>query len=158
MHLWLCVSIEHVHLTDWLTLCCHVLHQFALLPLMKSSRLHLTLWRSFNRVLAKICTRNYSRERGQRETGCLIELKCLVFSVTDVFFTLLNVLCFYSQLEEWWLDTAYLEIRTPSQLNVNFGGPAPYLEHCWPPAEGTSLQRASIITWHSLQYWNMIRT
>uniref|UniRef100_A0A671UPC1 Peroxisomal carnitine O-octanoyltransferase n=1 Tax=Sparus aurata TaxID=8175 RepID=A0A671UPC1_SPAAU len=61
-------------------------------------------------------------------------------------------------LEEWWLDTAYLEIRTPSQLNVNFGGPAPYLEHCWPPAEGTSLQRASIITWHSLQYWNMIRT
>lgn len=65
---------------------------------------------------------------------------------------------FHSQLEEWWLDTAYLEIRTPSQLNVNFGGPAPYLEHCWPPAEGTSLHRASIITWHSLEYWNMIRT
>uniref|UniRef100_A0A671UQQ4 Peroxisomal carnitine O-octanoyltransferase n=1 Tax=Sparus aurata TaxID=8175 RepID=A0A671UQQ4_SPAAU len=49
-------------------------------------------------------------------------------------------------LEEWWLDTAYLEIRTPSQLNVNFGGPAPYLEHCWPPAEGTSLQRANLFT------------
>uniref|UniRef100_A0A668T6Z5 Choline/carnitine acyltransferase domain-containing protein n=1 Tax=Oreochromis aureus TaxID=47969 RepID=A0A668T6Z5_OREAU len=61
-------------------------------------------------------------------------------------------------LEEWWLDTAYLEVRIPSQLNVNFGGPAPYLEHCWPPAEGTYLQRASIITWHTLQYWNLLRT
>ncbi|XP_026039841.1 peroxisomal carnitine O-octanoyltransferase-like isoform X3 [Astatotilapia calliptera] len=61
-------------------------------------------------------------------------------------------------LEEWWLDTAYLELRIPSQLNVNFGGPAPYLEHCWPPAEGTYLQRASIITWHTLQYWNLLRT
>ncbi|XP_028326102.1 peroxisomal carnitine O-octanoyltransferase isoform X2 [Gouania willdenowi] len=61
-------------------------------------------------------------------------------------------------LEEWWLDAAYLEVRIPSQLNVNFGGPAPYLEHCWPPAEGVYLQRASISTWHALQYWNMIRT
>ncbi|XP_041649047.1 peroxisomal carnitine O-octanoyltransferase [Cheilinus undulatus] len=61
-------------------------------------------------------------------------------------------------LEEWWLDAAYLEVRIPSQLNVNFGGPAPYLEHCWPAAEGTHLQRASIATWHTLQYWNLIRT
>ncbi|CAL9705763.1 unnamed protein product [Knipowitschia caucasica] len=61
-------------------------------------------------------------------------------------------------LEEWWLDTAYLEVRAPSQLYVNFGGPAPYLEHCWPPAEGIELQRASLCTWLSLQYWDMIRT
>ncbi|AWO96610.1 putative peroxisomal carnitine O-octanoyltransferase [Scophthalmus maximus] len=61
-------------------------------------------------------------------------------------------------LEEWWLDTAYLEVRIPSQLNVNFGGPAPYLEHCWPPAEGVYLQRASISIWHTLQYWNLMRT
>ncbi|XP_051921785.1 peroxisomal carnitine O-octanoyltransferase-like isoform X2 [Hippocampus zosterae] len=59
-------------------------------------------------------------------------------------------------LEEWWLDSAYLEARMPSQLNVNFGGPAPYLEHCWPPAEGTQLQRASVNVWHTLQYWNLI--
>ncbi|XP_061811439.1 peroxisomal carnitine O-octanoyltransferase-like isoform X1 [Nerophis lumbriciformis] len=59
-------------------------------------------------------------------------------------------------LEEWWLDAAYLEVRIPSQLNVNFGGPAPYLEHCWPPAEGTQLQRASVNVWHTLQYWNLI--
>ncbi|XP_059194689.1 peroxisomal carnitine O-octanoyltransferase [Centropristis striata] len=61
-------------------------------------------------------------------------------------------------LEEWWLDVAYLEVRIPSQLNVNFGGPAPYLEHCWPPEEGTQLQRTSINLWHTLQYWDLIRT
>lgn len=61
-------------------------------------------------------------------------------------------------LEEWWLDSAYLELRMPSQLNVNFAGPAPYLEHCWPPTEGTQLQRASISTWYTLQYWDLIRT
>uniref|UniRef100_A0A8D0CQ75 Peroxisomal carnitine O-octanoyltransferase n=1 Tax=Sander lucioperca TaxID=283035 RepID=A0A8D0CQ75_SANLU len=54
-------------------------------------------------------------------------------------------------LEEWWLDAAYLEVRIPSQLNVNFAGPGPYLEHCWPPEEGTQLQRASITIWHTLQ-------
>ncbi|XP_030640253.1 peroxisomal carnitine O-octanoyltransferase [Chanos chanos] len=61
-------------------------------------------------------------------------------------------------LEKWWLDTAYLEVRMPSQLNVNFGGPAAYLEHCWPPCEGTQLERTSIGVWHTLQYWNLIRT
>lgn len=63
-----------------------------------------------------------------------------------------------SQLEQWWLDAAYLEGRSPSQLTVNFAGPAPYLEHRWPPAEGTALERASVCTWHMLQYWNLIRT
>ncbi|CAG11907.1 unnamed protein product, partial [Tetraodon nigroviridis] len=61
-------------------------------------------------------------------------------------------------LEQWWLDSAYLECRSASQLTVNFAGPAPYLEHCWPPAEGTDLERASICSWHMLQYWNLIRT
>ncbi|KAJ8291015.1 hypothetical protein GJAV_G00020430 [Gymnothorax javanicus] len=60
-------------------------------------------------------------------------------------------------LEEWWFDSAYLEVRMPSQLNVNFAGPAPYLEHCWPPQAGTQLERASISTWHSLQYWDLLR-
>uniref|UniRef100_A0A674D2A2 Peroxisomal carnitine O-octanoyltransferase n=1 Tax=Salmo trutta TaxID=8032 RepID=A0A674D2A2_SALTR len=61
-------------------------------------------------------------------------------------------------LEEWWLNAAYLELRYPSQLNVNFGGPAPYLEHCWPPTEGVQLQRNSISMWHTLQYWDLLRT
>lgn len=64
----------------------------------------------------------------------------------------------FSQLEDWWLDSAYLESRIPSQVNVNFGGPAPYLEHCWPPAEGVSLERTSIVTWLTLKYWNLLHT
>uniref|UniRef100_A0A3Q2I3R7 Peroxisomal carnitine O-octanoyltransferase n=1 Tax=Equus caballus TaxID=9796 RepID=A0A3Q2I3R7_HORSE len=44
-------------------------------------------------------------------------------------------------LEEWWLNVAYLDVRMPSQLNVNFAGPAPYIEHYWPPKEGTQLER-----------------
>lgn len=61
-------------------------------------------------------------------------------------------------LEDWWLNAAYLEVRMPSQLHVNFGGPAPYLEHCWPPCEGKQLERTSISLWHNLQYWDLIRT
>nr|XP_014345424.1 PREDICTED: peroxisomal carnitine O-octanoyltransferase [Latimeria chalumnae] len=60
-------------------------------------------------------------------------------------------------LEEWWLNTAYLDVRMPSQLNVNFGGPAPYLEHYWPPKDGTQLERGSIAVYYMLQYWNLIR-
>uniref|UniRef100_A0A8C9RDP4 Peroxisomal carnitine O-octanoyltransferase n=1 Tax=Scleropages formosus TaxID=113540 RepID=A0A8C9RDP4_SCLFO len=60
-------------------------------------------------------------------------------------------------LEDWWLDTAYLEVRIPSQLNVNFGGPTPYLEHCWPLLDGTQLERTSISTWHTLQFWDLLR-
>uniref|UniRef100_A0A671LR32 Peroxisomal carnitine O-octanoyltransferase n=1 Tax=Sinocyclocheilus anshuiensis TaxID=1608454 RepID=A0A671LR32_9TELE len=47
-------------------------------------------------------------------------------------------------LEDWWLDTAYLEVRVPSQLNVNFGGPTAYVEHCWPVRDGTQLERTMI--------------
>ncbi|KAE8596140.1 hypothetical protein XENTR_v10015983 [Xenopus tropicalis] len=60
-------------------------------------------------------------------------------------------------LEEWWLNAAYLDVRMPSQLNVNFGGPAPYLEHYWPAEKGTQLQRASIAVWYTLKYWELIR-
>ncbi|KAF0879424.1 peroxisomal carnitine O-octanoyltransferase [Crocuta crocuta] len=60
-------------------------------------------------------------------------------------------------LEEWWLNVAYLDARLPSQLNVNFAGPAPYFEHCWPPKEGTQLERGSITLWHNLNYWQLLR-
>lgn len=60
-------------------------------------------------------------------------------------------------LEEWWLNAAYLDVRMPSQLNVNFGGPAPYLEHYWPPRLGTQLERGSIATWYTLKFWDLIR-
>uniref|UniRef100_A0A672QGZ2 Peroxisomal carnitine O-octanoyltransferase n=1 Tax=Sinocyclocheilus grahami TaxID=75366 RepID=A0A672QGZ2_SINGR len=61
-------------------------------------------------------------------------------------------------LEDWWLDTAYLEVRVPSQLNVNFGGPTAYVEHCWPVRDGTQLERTSLNLWFTLQYWELIRT
>lgn len=60
-------------------------------------------------------------------------------------------------LEEWWLNVAYLDVRIPSQLNVNFGGPASHMEHYWPPKEGTQLERGSISLWHNLNYWQLLR-
>ncbi|XP_058534087.1 peroxisomal carnitine O-octanoyltransferase [Ochotona princeps] len=60
-------------------------------------------------------------------------------------------------LEEWWLNVAYLDVRIPSQLNVNFAGPSPHFEHFWPPEEGTHLERGSIILWHNLNYWQLLR-
>ncbi|XP_036922025.1 peroxisomal carnitine O-octanoyltransferase [Sturnira hondurensis] len=60
-------------------------------------------------------------------------------------------------LEEWWLNVAYLDVRMPSQLNVNFGGPAAHFEHYWPPKEGTQLERGSISLWHNLNYWQLLR-
>lgn len=97
------------------------------------------------------------RAKSRRNWVCIVFLnQCFLHSW--LCFAKLTALCVHPQLEEWWLDCAYLEVRIPSQLFVNFAGPAPYLEHCWPPAEGTQLERASISTWHTLQYWNMIRT
>ncbi|XP_027247344.1 peroxisomal carnitine O-octanoyltransferase isoform X2 [Cricetulus griseus] len=60
-------------------------------------------------------------------------------------------------LEEWWLNVAYLDVRIPSQLYVNFVGPSPHFEHCWPAMEGTQLERGSIILWHNLNYWQLLR-
>ncbi|XP_032499406.1 peroxisomal carnitine O-octanoyltransferase isoform X1 [Phocoena sinus] len=60
-------------------------------------------------------------------------------------------------LEDWWLNVAYLDVRIPSQLHVNFGGAASHIEHYWPPKEGTQLERGSISLWHILNYWQLLR-
>ncbi|XP_054420077.1 peroxisomal carnitine O-octanoyltransferase isoform X2 [Pteronotus mesoamericanus] len=60
-------------------------------------------------------------------------------------------------LEEWWLNVAYLDVRAPAQLNVNFGGLAPHIEHYWPPKEGVQLERGSINLWHNFNYWQLLR-
>lgn len=101
------------------------------------------------------------RAETRRNWVCVSSLN-LLFSISQTS-SLLTDVVFVSppsppQLEQWWLDTAYLESRSPSQLTVNFAGPAPYLEHSWPPADGTDLERASICSWHILQYWDLIRT
>ncbi|CAI5788801.1 peroxisomal carnitine O-octanoyltransferase [Podarcis lilfordi] len=61
-------------------------------------------------------------------------------------------------LEEWWLNVAYLDARLPTQIYHNFGGPGPYLEHYWPPKEGTQIERGSIAVWHTLKFWELLRT
>uniref|UniRef100_A0A8D0HQR9 Peroxisomal carnitine O-octanoyltransferase n=2 Tax=Sphenodon punctatus TaxID=8508 RepID=A0A8D0HQR9_SPHPU len=61
-------------------------------------------------------------------------------------------------LEEWWLNVTYLEARLSTQIYYNFGGAGPYLEHYWPPEEGTQIKRGCIAIWHTLQFWELIRT
>ncbi|XP_062479637.1 peroxisomal carnitine O-octanoyltransferase isoform X2 [Pezoporus occidentalis] len=61
-------------------------------------------------------------------------------------------------LEDWWLNVAYLDLRISTQIHCNMGGPCPYIEHCWPPKEGTQIERACIYTWHILKFWDLLRT
>ncbi|NWZ72304.1 OCTC octanoyltransferase, partial [Acrocephalus arundinaceus] len=61
-------------------------------------------------------------------------------------------------LEDWWLNVAYLDLRISTQIHCNIGGPGPYIEHCWPPKEGTQIDRACVNIWHTLKYWDLLRT
>ncbi|XP_061202088.1 peroxisomal carnitine O-octanoyltransferase isoform X1 [Neopsephotus bourkii] len=61
-------------------------------------------------------------------------------------------------LEDWWLNVAYLDLRISTQIHCNIGGPGPFIEHCWPPKEGTQIERACIYTWHILKFWHLLRT
>lgn len=60
-------------------------------------------------------------------------------------------------LEDWWLNVAYLDLRISTQIHCNMGGPGPYIEHYWPPKEGTQIDRACINIWHTLKYWDLLR-
>ncbi|KAM4685371.1 peroxisomal carnitine O-octanoyltransferase [Amazona ochrocephala] len=60
-------------------------------------------------------------------------------------------------LEDWWLNVAYLDLRISTQIHCNIGGPSPCVEHCWPPKEGTQIERACINTWHTLKFWDLLR-
>jgi len=57
----------------------------------------------------------------------------------------------------WWEDFAYLEGRYPSAPFVNFGGPGPYMHHCYPPQEGTQIERGAMILYYSLRFWKLIK-
>lgn len=61
-------------------------------------------------------------------------------------------------LEDWWLNVAYLDLRISTQIHCNIAGPGPYIETCWPPKEGTQIERASINIWHTLKFWDLLRT
>ncbi|XP_064022938.1 peroxisomal carnitine O-octanoyltransferase isoform X2 [Pogoniulus pusillus] len=60
-------------------------------------------------------------------------------------------------LEEWWLNVAYLDLRLATQIHCNIGGPGTYIEHFWPPKEGTQIERACVNLWHTLKYWELLR-
>ncbi|XP_005418650.1 peroxisomal carnitine O-octanoyltransferase [Geospiza fortis] len=60
-------------------------------------------------------------------------------------------------LEDWWLNVAYLDLRISTQIHSNIGGPGSYIEHYWPPKEGTQIDRACIHIWHTLKYWDLLR-
>ncbi|NXA67778.1 OCTC octanoyltransferase, partial [Mohoua ochrocephala] len=60
-------------------------------------------------------------------------------------------------LEDWWLNVAYLDLRISTQIHCNMGGPGPYIEHCWPPKEGTQIDRACVNIWHTVRYWDLLR-
>ncbi|NWI08301.1 OCTC octanoyltransferase, partial [Crypturellus soui] len=61
-------------------------------------------------------------------------------------------------LEDWWQNVVYLDLRISTQIYCNIGGPAPYIETYWPPKEGTQIERASVNIWHTLKYWDLLRT
>ncbi|NWS66698.1 OCTC octanoyltransferase, partial [Crotophaga sulcirostris] len=60
-------------------------------------------------------------------------------------------------LEDWWLNVAYLDLRISTQIHGNMGGASPFIEHYWPPKEGTQIERASLNIWHSLKLWDLLR-
>jgi len=63
------------------------------------------------------------------------------------------------QVEKWWEDYAYLMNRMPHAPFVNMSGPSPYSRKDWPPMKGSHslLDRAALITWYTLQFWDILR-
>ncbi|NWH71350.1 OCTC octanoyltransferase, partial [Piaya cayana] len=60
-------------------------------------------------------------------------------------------------LEDWWLNVAYLDLRISTQIYCNMGGAAPFIEHYWPPKEGTQIERACLDIWYNLKLWELLR-
>ncbi|KAM6315274.1 peroxisomal carnitine O-octanoyltransferase [Aegotheles albertisi] len=60
-------------------------------------------------------------------------------------------------LEDWWLNAAYLDLRISTQIYCNMGGSSPFLNHLWPPKEGTQIERACVNIWHILKFWDLLR-
>ena len=59
-------------------------------------------------------------------------------------------------LEEWWLQKAYLETRTPMPLQ-NFSGTGTYLETVWPLKDGTQIERAALSAYLHANFWDLLR-
>lgn len=60
-------------------------------------------------------------------------------------------------LEDWWFSYAYLQLRDPISPLMNFGGAASYYLHCWPPMEGTQIERCALAVYFMLKHWQLLR-
>ena len=60
-------------------------------------------------------------------------------------------------LEDWWLNYAYLQQRTPLIPYCNMAAPYPIHEY-WPPQRGSRIDRISISLAYELEFWKMIRS
>lgn len=63
----------------------------------------------------------------------------------------------YVKLEKPWEDYAYLINREPHAPFVNFSGPTPYSMEVWPPKDGTQLERAALVAWYILLFWDVVK-
>lgn len=61
------------------------------------------------------------------------------------------------QLEKWWDQMAYLDFRYPCAPLVNFSGPGPELLHYWPAKEGSQCERAGLLMYFAMKYWEHLR-
>ncbi|XP_038078103.1 peroxisomal carnitine O-octanoyltransferase-like isoform X2 [Patiria miniata] len=60
-------------------------------------------------------------------------------------------------VEQWWEDLAYLYTRAPLAVQCNITGIPPYHDDIWPPMEGTQCERAAIVAWYTLNYFQKLR-
>ncbi|XP_064614131.1 peroxisomal carnitine O-octanoyltransferase-like [Liolophura sinensis] len=59
-------------------------------------------------------------------------------------------------LEKWWDEKAYLELRIPTGIMVNLGGPT-IVPQFWAAKEGTQCERAAMWIYYAMKYWGHLR-
>ncbi|XP_053214602.1 peroxisomal carnitine O-octanoyltransferase-like isoform X2 [Panonychus citri] len=60
-------------------------------------------------------------------------------------------------LEDWWLNYAYLQQRSPLIPYCNMAAPYPIHEY-WPPQRGSRVNRISLSLAYELEFWKMLRS
>lgn len=78
--------------------------------------------------------------------------------IAATYLRLIKFICnhLFSQLEQWWLDIAYLDFRSPLPF-INFAGPGPYMNHFLTPQSGTQIERAGILIHLNCKFWHLVR-
>ncbi|KAK2726998.1 hypothetical protein QYM36_007743 [Artemia franciscana] len=60
-------------------------------------------------------------------------------------------------LEKWWLDYAYLSIRTPLPGIMNITATLPFHHNIWPPEEGRKFEYAGKTLALIFEFWELLR-